>query len=166
MMNVLTSDIVLIAGICALVLILLMGILARMYRKAGPNEALMVYGFRGPAGDQGPRHGDLSDGGELPRAEPGADELRRGSAAGSLHQAGRGGDGGSRGADQGAQRPGVDSDRGRAVFDQDAAAARGADPAGDGRPSARHHRAVDGGADRERAGDGGRPHARRPARTT
>jgi flotillin len=29
-------------------LILLMGILARMYRKAGPNEALIVYGFRGP----------------------------------------------------------------------------------------------------------------------
>ena len=25
-----------------------MGILARMYRKAGPNEALIVYGFRGP----------------------------------------------------------------------------------------------------------------------
>ena len=31
-----------------LALIFLMGILARMYRKAGPNEALIVYGFRGP----------------------------------------------------------------------------------------------------------------------
>jgi len=39
---------ILIAGIAALALILLMGILARMYRKAGPNEALIVYGFRGP----------------------------------------------------------------------------------------------------------------------
>src|ERR1700739_3368488 len=39
---------ILIAGIAALMLILLMGILARMYRKAGPNEALIVYGFRGP----------------------------------------------------------------------------------------------------------------------
>src|SRR5579859_6265818 len=38
---------ILIAGIAALALILLMGILARMYRKAGPNEALVVYGFRG-----------------------------------------------------------------------------------------------------------------------
>ena len=39
---------ILIAGIAALMLIILMGILARMYRKAGPNEALIVYGFRGP----------------------------------------------------------------------------------------------------------------------
>src|SRR6201986_5115525 len=39
---------ILIAGIAALMLILLMGILARMYRKAGPNEALVVYGIRGP----------------------------------------------------------------------------------------------------------------------
>src|ERR1700749_5062109 len=38
---------ILIAGIAALMLILLMGILARMYRKAGPHEALLVYGFRG-----------------------------------------------------------------------------------------------------------------------
>jgi len=39
---------ILIAGLAALMLIILMGILARMYRKAGPNEALIVYGFRGP----------------------------------------------------------------------------------------------------------------------
>ena len=45
MMNATT---ILIAGLAALTLILLMGILARMYRKAGPNEALIVYGFRGP----------------------------------------------------------------------------------------------------------------------
>jgi len=43
-----TSEFVLIVGLCILMLILLMGILARMYRKAGPNEALIVYGFRGP----------------------------------------------------------------------------------------------------------------------
>ena len=36
----------------------------------------------------------------------------------------------------------------------------GADPPGDGRPFARHHRPVDGGADRQGAGDGGRAHAR------
>ena len=41
-------ELVLFVGIGVLVLILLMGILARMYRKAGPNEALIVYGFRGP----------------------------------------------------------------------------------------------------------------------
>ena len=39
---------ILIVGLGVLALILLMGILARMYRKAGPNEALIVYGFRGP----------------------------------------------------------------------------------------------------------------------
>ena len=39
---------ILIAGLAVLALIFLMGILARMYRKAGPNEALIVYGFRGP----------------------------------------------------------------------------------------------------------------------
>ncbi|HKF48154.1 MAG TPA: SPFH domain-containing protein [Terracidiphilus sp.] len=39
---------ILFVGIGVLVLIILMGILARMYRKAGPNEALIVYGFRGP----------------------------------------------------------------------------------------------------------------------
>jgi flotillin len=42
------QSIVLIVGLGVLALIFLMGILARMYRKAGPNEALIVYGFRGP----------------------------------------------------------------------------------------------------------------------
>src|SRR5664279_3115247 len=42
------ESIVLIVGLSVLALIFIMGILARMYRKAGPNEALIVYGFRGP----------------------------------------------------------------------------------------------------------------------
>jgi len=42
------NEIVLIVGLGTLALIFIMGILARMYRKAGPNEALIVYGFRGP----------------------------------------------------------------------------------------------------------------------
>src|SRR3569623_1153525 len=41
-------EIVLVVGLCVLGLILVIGIIARMYRKAGPNEALIVYGFRGP----------------------------------------------------------------------------------------------------------------------
>src|SRR5438045_2878813 len=45
MMN---ESMILIVGLGVLALIFLMGILARMYRKAGPNEALIVYGFRGP----------------------------------------------------------------------------------------------------------------------
>jgi flotillin len=43
-----TQTLILIVGLSVLALIFLMGILARMYRKAGPNEALIVYGFRGP----------------------------------------------------------------------------------------------------------------------
>src|SRR5712692_3762347 len=35
-----------IAGLAVLVLMMLMSFLARLYRKAGPHEALIVYGFR------------------------------------------------------------------------------------------------------------------------
>ena len=43
-----TNEIVLFTGLAVMALILLFGIMARLYRKAGPNEALIVYGFRGP----------------------------------------------------------------------------------------------------------------------
>src|SRR6202050_4495856 len=43
-----TNDMILVVGMCLLLLILILGLIARMYRKAGPNEALIVYGFRGP----------------------------------------------------------------------------------------------------------------------
>jgi flotillin len=43
-----TNEIVVFVGLGVLALILVLGLLARMYRKAGPNEALVVYGFRGP----------------------------------------------------------------------------------------------------------------------
>jgi len=36
-----------IVGLSVMALILLMSFLARLYRKAGPHEALVVYGFRG-----------------------------------------------------------------------------------------------------------------------
>jgi len=42
------GSIILIVGLCVLALICLLGILTSLYRKAGPNEALIVYGFRGP----------------------------------------------------------------------------------------------------------------------
>jgi flotillin len=42
------NTIVLYVGLSVLVLIFLLGMIAKMYRKAGPNEALIVYGFRGP----------------------------------------------------------------------------------------------------------------------
>jgi flotillin len=43
-----TNTIVIVVGLSLLALIILTGMLARMFRKAGPNEALIVYGFRGP----------------------------------------------------------------------------------------------------------------------
>jgi flotillin len=41
------SDVLIIAGLVVVAVLFLMGLMARMYRKAGPNEALIVYGFRG-----------------------------------------------------------------------------------------------------------------------
>jgi flotillin len=43
-----TNTVIVIVGLSLLAFIILMGMLARMFRKAGPNEALIVYGFRGP----------------------------------------------------------------------------------------------------------------------
>jgi len=37
-----------IVGLAAAAVLLLISMLARLFRKAGPNEALIVYGFRGP----------------------------------------------------------------------------------------------------------------------
>ena len=35
------------AGLLVLVILMIMTVIARMYRKAGPNEALIVYGLGG-----------------------------------------------------------------------------------------------------------------------
>ncbi len=43
-----TNTIIIIVGLSLLAIIVLTGLLAKMFRKAGPNEALIVYGFRGP----------------------------------------------------------------------------------------------------------------------
>ncbi len=48
MTNAMQIEIVVYSGLAALVLLIIFGVLARMYCKAGPNEALVVYGFRGP----------------------------------------------------------------------------------------------------------------------
>ena len=41
-----SADIVVIAGLLVLVILFLMSMFARMYRKAGPHQALVVYGIR------------------------------------------------------------------------------------------------------------------------
>ena len=40
-------EILVIAGLMALTIVFLISVFARLYRKAGPHEALVVYGFRG-----------------------------------------------------------------------------------------------------------------------
>jgi flotillin len=42
------NTVVVVVGLCVLAVILLLGMIAKMFRKAGPNEAIIVYGFRGP----------------------------------------------------------------------------------------------------------------------
>src|SRR5437763_16649451 len=46
-MSGIPMEYLIIAGLAVLALLLLMSELARLYRKAGPHEALVVYGFRG-----------------------------------------------------------------------------------------------------------------------
>src|SRR2546425_3445207 len=42
-----SGSVFVIAGLMVLALLFLMSVLAKLYRKAGPHEALIVYGFRG-----------------------------------------------------------------------------------------------------------------------
>src|SRR6266481_4432905 len=42
-----SGNVLVIAGLMVLALLFLMSVLAKLYRKAGPHEALIVYGFRG-----------------------------------------------------------------------------------------------------------------------
>src|SRR5260370_41322502 len=42
-----TSEVFIIAGLMVLAVLFLMAMFARLYRKAGPHEALVEYGFRG-----------------------------------------------------------------------------------------------------------------------
>ena len=48
MLNGINGVTVVFVGLGVLALIFLLGLLTSLYRKAGPNEALIVYGFRGP----------------------------------------------------------------------------------------------------------------------
>src|ERR1700680_3907313 len=41
------TDVLIIAGTGVAAILLLMAVFANLYRKAGPHEALIVYGFRG-----------------------------------------------------------------------------------------------------------------------
>src|SRR6266404_1453089 len=47
LLNGISSGVFIVAALMALVILLLLSMFARLYRKAGPHEALVVYGFRG-----------------------------------------------------------------------------------------------------------------------
>src|ERR1700756_364812 len=47
-MSQIPTDTFVITGLAVVAVFLLMGVFAKLYRKAGPNEALIVYGLRGP----------------------------------------------------------------------------------------------------------------------
>lgn len=42
-----SQEVVVISGLMVIALLALMAAIARLYRKAGPHEAIIVYGFRG-----------------------------------------------------------------------------------------------------------------------
>src|SRR5438067_11743854 len=46
-LNGISSGVFVMAGLMALATLLLISMVARLYRKAGPHEALVVYGWRG-----------------------------------------------------------------------------------------------------------------------
>ncbi len=46
MNSAIPTDVWIIAGLIVLVLFMIFGVFARLYRKVGPNEALIVFGFR------------------------------------------------------------------------------------------------------------------------
>ena len=73
------------AGLAVLGLFLIMGVLAKLFRKAGPHEALIIYGLRGTRIVKRRRHDHLSNDRAMPRAVPGADVLRRRALSKSLY---------------------------------------------------------------------------------
>ncbi len=78
-------------------------------------------GLRNPrhAHHQRTRHGYFSDARNVPRAVAATDVVRRGSAAGAVHAAGRRSHGGSGCADQGEVRSGIDHHRRRTISHQE-----------------------------------------------
>src|SRR6266851_1148884 len=46
--NDMPNSVIIIVGLVVLATLFLATLMAKMFRKAGPNEAIIVYGFRGP----------------------------------------------------------------------------------------------------------------------
>jgi flotillin len=147
------TEIWIIAGLAALALLFLMSGLARLYRKAGPHEALVVYGFRGTRVVKG--HGTII----FPMVEncrglslelmsfdvaPQQDLYTKQGVAVTV---------------EAVAQIKVKSDTESVLTASEQSGARRPHPPGDGRPSARHHWPAYGGGDRQATGNGFRPHA-------
>ena len=100
-MQQISAGVWVIAGLMVLCVIFLMSMFAKLFRKAGPHEALVVYGFRGTRIVKGRGTVIFPMIENCPRPLAGVNVVRRSSAARPLHQAGRSGHGRSRSADQG-----------------------------------------------------------------
>ena len=150
-----SSEMIVIGVVAVLVLLLAMSTLASLFRKAGPHEALIVYGLRGTRIVKG--HGTVI----VPMIEtfrqlslqlmsfdvaPQQDLYTKQGVAVTVEAVAQ---------IKVKKRPGIDPDCRRAVPDQDRPGARRFDSSGDGRSFARHHRPVVCRADRKRARDGG-----------
>ena len=147
-------------GLAVMVILFLMNGMARLYRKAGPHEALIVYGLGGTRVVKG--HGTMV----LPMVQvcrelslelmsfdvaPQQDLYTKQGVAVTV---------------EAVAQIKVKSDTesiltaSEQFLTKTRSGAPRPDPSGDGRTSARHHRPAYGGRDREAAGDGFRPHAR------
>jgi len=136
----LPNEVVIIAGLLVLGLLMIMIVIAKMYRKVGPNEALIRYGMGGTEVYCG--RGALI----FPMVQTCRDlslELMSfdvAPAAESVYQAGRGRDRRSRCAIKSEERQGIHPHGCRTVSYQAAGAARSLDSPGDGRPSPGNYR--------------------------
>jgi len=68
------ATLLIILGLCIVGFFFLIGMVARLYRKAGPHEALVVYGYRKEMPDQDrSRYGHLAGGRKLSETVAGTD---------------------------------------------------------------------------------------------
>ena len=153
-----------IVAVAVAALLVMMWTVGNLFRRVGPNRALIVYGWGGTHIVTGGGQRRLAALSKFSGAVARADVVRRRARATAVHLAGRRGRRRGRLADQGQVGPREHPHRRRAIPDQASRRARGAAAAGHGRPPARHRRLAQGGRDRQGARDRRRPRARQRLR--
>ena len=153
------TEVLIIAWTAVAAVVMIISVFARLYRKAGPNEVLVVYGFRGTRVVKG--HGTVI----FPMVEtyrelslelmsfdvaPQQDLYTKQGVAVTVEAVAQI----KVKSDPESVLTASEQFLTKAPQDREAL-----DPPGDGRPPARHHRPAHGGRNREAAGNGGRSHA-------